>query len=392
MNTTHERGARIVLAGCIVQVASSVCYGQLFMIEQLAPRTQLDVPAISGNGQVVVGTSVAGAQPVAFSWTRASGRQDWLPVGQFNSQAMGVSPEGRFVVGVAASTPTAYSAYRRDLANGQVLPLGNVPAFTSSVGAAVSSNGAVVVGRSIRGTGSGNTALDVSVAVRWDSAGVPTPLGYLHTTGRYSDARAVTPDGTTIVGVSNTIGGSEAYRWTAATGMVGLEMPARSVFAYANAVSTDGRYVAGEAERAQAGSTDVGPVRWNEQGQWEYLGLPVGCTSGNAFGISGDGRLIVGFAFDPQSLTGRGGAFVWREGEGSMQLGTYLRQSGIDIPSNLYLSNCTGVSADGQVFCGKVFDTVTRINRGFVAIIPAPGSLAVLGLAGLAATRRRRIG
>lgn len=391
MKTSKKSCARIALAAGIVQAVCSVAHAQLYMFEQLAPRTQLAVEAISGNGQVVVGVSISGAQPAAFSWTQDGGRQDWLPASLFNTQAVGVSPDARFVVGIAASTPSTTFGYRRDMQTGQVLSLGNVSSFTTSVGKAVSSNGEVVVGRSIRGTGSGTSANDVSVAVRWDSSGVPTPLGYLRATGSYSDARAVTPDGTTIVGASYNNGAYEAYRWTAPTGMVALQAPPRSAFVYANALSTDGRYVAGQAQITTTSTFDV-PARWNAQGQIELIELPLGCNQGSAAGISGDGRSIVGIAQDPLSLTGRGGAFIWREGEGSMQLATYLRQSGLELPSNLYLETCTGISADGRVFCGKVLDTTTRIHRGFVAVIPAPSSLALLGLTGLAATRRRRVG
>src|SRR5262249_33242554 len=126
----------------------------------------------------------------------------------------------------------------------------------SSAANAVSADGSVIVGR----TGSGAD----DVAFRWTTGGGMQSLGVL-SDGR-SEARAVSADGSVVVGVSGKEAGScsnltsphcgptppppgteQAFRWTGATGMVGLgTLPiSPAVGTEALDVSADGSAVVG---------------------------------------------------------------------------------------------------------------------------------------------------
>ncbi len=59
-----------------------------------------------------------------------------------------------------------------------------------------------------------------------------------------SGANGISADGTTIVGIARSDGGTEAFRWT--NGMVGLgDLPGGDFFSGANAISADGTVIVG---------------------------------------------------------------------------------------------------------------------------------------------------
>ena len=96
--------------------------------------------------------------------------------------------------------------------------LGDLPGGSFfSIATGVSADGSVVVG-------SGTPALTVSnrEAYRWTAAGGMVGLGDLAGSIFSSSARGVSADGTVIVGRGVSASGTEAYRWTAGSGMVGL--------------------------------------------------------------------------------------------------------------------------------------------------------------------------
>lgn len=63
-----------------------------------------------------------------------------------------------------------------------------------------------------------------------------------------SEANAISADGTTVVGESQSVHGLEAFYWTQQSGMVGLgDLAGGDFWSAANAVSSDGFIIAGEA-------------------------------------------------------------------------------------------------------------------------------------------------
>lgn len=363
----------VAIASATANIASAQA---LYNVGVAAGRAQSIVTSLSADGRLASGFSSGSQLALPFSWTLSGGRTDYPAVGQ----DYGVSADGRFAAG---------SGYWRDMSSGGTTQLTPSAGNNASKGLGVSNTG-VVVGSSFRSNISEQIA---AVAVRWNAAGVPTPLGYLRSNGTYSSAAAITPDGTTIVGSSrsNGLGGvTEPFRWTAATGMVPLQIPVISGFpsGSAFAVSADGTYVAGTANGAAPNSSDAAPVRWNAAGAYQFLGLLPTYYGGQARAISADGRIVAGQLSGASGLNSSS-AFIWREGQGTMLLATYLRQQGVSIPSTVYLSDCTCISADGTVFGGTAFDSRGGPLYGFVAVVPAPGT-SVLLAAGFAAVLRRR--
>src|SRR5262249_16768436 len=64
----------------------------------------------------------------------------------------------------------------------------------------------------------------------------------------FSYATAVSADGTVVVGASKSTNGTEAFRWSAPTGMVGLGvLPGTNFSSTAYGVSRDGSIIAGSS-------------------------------------------------------------------------------------------------------------------------------------------------
>lgn len=315
-----------VALSCVVTAGScTLSQAQFFRIDPLAPRTRAPATAVSADGRVVVGYSEVGGTTTAYSWTLENGRTDWLRPGGFGGYSYWVSEDGRFDVG-RAFTSTSF-AFRREVATGLFLELSNLVGYTLASGLGVSRDGSVTVGRVWRGTGVGGGTANASMAVRWDASGTLMPIGYLHAGDTFSDATAVTPDGNTIVGSSrHNYDVTYAYRWTAATGMVQLQLPPASFqSALAFGVSADGRYVIGAANGAIPGPDYTAAVRWDEHGSYEGIPFIPDYDSGKAYGITPDGRTIVGEMGDSEGGLNAVTAFIWREGAGTMFLADYLR-------------------------------------------------------------------
>jgi probable extracellular repeat, HAF family len=100
-------------------------------------------------------------------------------------------------------------------------------------------------------------------------------------------------------------------------------------------VSADGSVVVGYAQNA-AGQWSA--FRWTEAGGMQDLGtLPGGCCS-SAYGVSADGSVVVGWAYS----VGQWRAFRWTAAGGMQDLGTLGGRESVAY----------GVSADGSVVVG----------------------------------------
>lgn len=201
----------------------------------------------------------------------------------------------------------------------------------------ISADGFVVVGESSSANG--------GEAFRWTAATGMVGLGGLGGEEFYSSAIRVSADGSVVVGSSRSpTSGSrvEAYRWTAATGMVGMGyLPGGESSSVASGVSDDGSVVAGVSTSGLSPSFGEA-FRWTEAtGLVGLGGLPVSLDPVSVpWGLSGDGAVVVGWAF---SENGRE-AFRWNESEGMIGMG--------DLPAGSFDSWATAVSADGSVIVG----------------------------------------
>lgn len=230
--------------------------------------------------------------------------------------------------------------------------LGNYPGTQPySGGRGISADGLVVVGHS-----SANVASANEQAFRWTAAGGMVGLGYLGgsantRSNRSSTALSVSRDGAVIVGnATNLQGMTEAFRWTEQGGMVGLGFLANSSFRFSQALGTnsDGSVVVGTS--ATAGSLfTVEAFRWTQAGGMVGLGV-LGSTRTTRFSTAsatnGDGSVVVG---DSSNGLGQREAFRWTSSTGMVGLGFI---GGAANTALTRMTLATAVSTDGTTVVG----------------------------------------
>ncbi len=161
----------------------------------------------------------------------------------------------------------------------------------------------------------------------------------------FSYVAAVSADGSVVAGTRGlSLDTYEAFRWTAATGVVGLGvLTAESYSTTGDDISADGSVIAG-TDFASSGQA----VRWTAGGAWAGLGdLPGGGFESFGYGISGDGLVVVGSGFMEYSLGGYR-SFRWSAATGMVGLG--------DIPAEYESDYATCASADGSVIAGAMYN------------------------------------
>lgn len=244
--------------------------------------------AVSADGTVVVG--VSGAK--AFRWTVSSGMTQLgslpsLPDAQYLANA--VSADGRFAAGyMPTRTGGALeaAAWLPNLVRLGDLPLGDF--YSDARG--ISGDGSVVVG-----IGTGGLGIEAFRSTN----GVMTGLGYLPGAVGNSGATAITPDGNIIVGYSSSSPGIQAFRWTETERMVGLgDLPGGSFYSEATAVSADGSIIVGNSKTALGDEAFVWDSTHGMRNLRDLLVAGGADLTGwgtlHAWGVSGDGQTIVG--------------------------------------------------------------------------------------------------
>lgn len=163
-----------------------------------------------------------------------------------------------------------------------------------------------------------------------------TGLGHLPGGSYPSEARAVSADGSVVVGSSGSPEGQRAFIWTVDGGMTALEVPTGQLWTWANDVSADGRYVVGDAGSSFGQSAGWEGIRWRVGGGMDRLAV-----SGKgvwAKGVSADGSVVVGSAGDL--------AYRWTQTGGMEYIGTLY-----DTMLN-HRSHASAVSDDGRTIVG----------------------------------------
>jgi probable HAF family extracellular repeat protein len=191
-------------------------------------------------------------------------------------------------------------------------------------------------------------------------------LGFLPGGSLPSGASGVNADGTVVVGQAiDASGHAQAFRWTAASGMVGLGFLPGLNTSDASGVNANGTVVVGLASDA---SGHAQAFRWTAASGMVGLGFVPGGSSSAARGVNANGTVVVGTAFD---ASGQPQAFRWTRATRMQSVLTLLQAAKVDV--NLFagwqLGSASGVSADGTVIVGDGIDPL-GLPQGWIARLP----------------------
>jgi probable HAF family extracellular repeat protein len=257
------------------------------------------------------------------------------------SVAISVSNDGAVIVGLSGTFPST-QAFRWTA--GTMQPLGFLPGYTQASSAnSISGDGSTIVGWAYNGTN--------FIGLR-SVGGVNTALPDLPGAVNDSATGGVNGDGSIIAGRGVSPGFTyEACRWENGGAAIPMgDLPGGAAFSSVEQVSDDGMVFVGFANSgSQTGGLWGEAARWVRGGPAQSLGdLPGGAHNGYAYGVSGDGAVIVGYS---HSALGQE-AFIWDESNGMRNLREVLESDhGIDM-TGWTLTNAAEVSADGNRIVG----------------------------------------
>jgi probable HAF family extracellular repeat protein len=367
-------GGLIPLASYFAPAASAQTVTPTFqiLVNPAAFGTNTQALGVSADGKVVIGEYflsdqdpstciVFGGCTRTFRWTAATGAQDiGLLLDKTEALGRALSADGSQMVGEAA----AQTAYRRafiwtptigvqDLGT-PLFP--NDPDHSRSEAYGMSATGSVIGGRAIR---TQNSLLPQ--AFQFSTAPSFTFLPFLPN-GIQSEVDGVSADGTVQVGVSidNTFNG-HAVRWHAGTPQ-DLGIAENSSFA----ASSDGSVVVGTMPAANC---CFHAFRWTAATGMQDLGSFGGNSFSYGNAVSADGSVVVG------SATPSGGgvtrAFRWTARKGFEDLNTVVANLGLNT-NGYQLVFANAISADGTVIVGMAENAALSVDAAFRAVIPAP--------------------
>jgi uncharacterized membrane protein len=355
--------------------------------------------AVNADGSLIVGTTGSGFQnPTsrAWRWTSASGMQD-LNLFAANAginlggivltDAVGLSDNGQHITGNSfnaaqnkslgyvlsiAAAPPAPSSALSFLAAPASSPSGcGTSQGGDTFASQISANGSIVAGYA--------TAAPRCATLWTNGVGAVVPNGGngLTTSADFGQVAGLSGDASVFTVMSRipSAGPIDAFRahyWTPTAQFQAFADPsANEVIFDGGYVNTDGTYFAVNSSSMEAalggnpGDLTLGNARrayrWSLAGGYESLGSFTGNDTLQAKGISGDGNIIVGQDFIPQtqnSARSRSVAFTWRPGSGLSQLPDL--SSAPAGSSNSANSVALGISRDGSTIVGQ-----SRGNDGF---------------------------
>jgi probable HAF family extracellular repeat protein len=306
--------------------------------------TQVSIATgVSADGSVVVGYSNSGSSgQQAFRWV--GGVMTGLGyLGGDTSQAYAVSADGTTVVGHANAPSDSTTNYAFEWQSGGMWVIDfNTCGGSGPLANGVNANGSVIVGqqgtdhtggcfpgRALEWAGGGEDFLDFTFI----SGSLPSGM-----------ARGTNADGSVVVGQVNAAVSpscnpcTQAFRWTS-SGYVTLgDLGGNYSSAYAT--NADGSVVVGTAEVDIVNSQ---PFRWSAASG--LIGLGGQSINATAYAVSADGNVIVG------TVNNGGKAFRWQATTGMEYVQDLLEAAGVNL-TGWNLIQATGISADGSTIVG----------------------------------------
>jgi len=201
-----------------------------------------------------------------------------------------------------------------------------------------------------------------TAAYYWTAAGGAIELPVDNAAGG-TRANAISADGRVVAGFND---GTNGFRrgvvWVDRIATY-VQKPDGASLGAANAVSGNGAFVVGRDYPMADGSK--ASWRWNvETGEVTPIpGIP------SVFGVSDDGQTVVGATgqFDSPSVR----LFIWTEAGGTQPFSDYLTAQGVNIPLPLPLKgSLTSVSGDGSTIGGWLYTSAGI--RSFVVLLNLP--------------------
>ncbi|MFT5733876.1 MAG: putative HAF family extracellular repeat protein [Planctomycetota bacterium] len=337
-----------------------------FLPDQVAPWSEAH--GVSADGRLIVGFARRPDQPHAyepFVWTAFTGM---LPLGTLDAsetssgRASAVSGDGRTVTGTVDVGGSAQAMDWRRMVG--MAPLGSLPLSIRSDSKAVSSDGSVVVGKSFFFGGSSYW----HEATAW-RAGVIARLGH-HPGALRSEAMGVSDDGQVIVGFADRtyLEGQSAFRWTQAQGFEILgDLQGGWHWSQANDANHDGSIIVGHAT-STFGTASFGvdhrAAIWTEGTGFVKLDELPSSGASSALDVSSNGRFIAGWA----RRFGTTRPVIWRD-RVPIDVIEFMEQQGMDL-SDWSLSEATSISDDGRVVVGWGRRASSGTSEAWRAILP----------------------
>jgi uncharacterized membrane protein len=161
-----------------------------------------------------------------------------------------------------------------------------------------------------------------------------------------SDARAVSADGSVIVGTGVSSNGFEAYLWTETMGIVGLgDFPGGYTNSLGFGVSADGSVVVGRGYSGAFEPSTHEAFRWTSESGLVPLGFAPGDDWSIAYAVSADGNTIVG--------DNANHAVIWDPVHQMRRLREALIADYGLNPTGWELTSARGISPDGNTIVGS---------------------------------------
>jgi uncharacterized membrane protein len=327
---------------------------------------------ISADGTVVVGSSSSSLfTPEASRWTRETGM---VGLGRPDASYQRVSADGSTAIGafwIETGSRPIRQGYRWTSGKGEVLL---PPNFNPEC---VSGDGSVVIGDFQSGT------------ARWTEAG---GVEFLSDEGFPGGVQDISADGSVILGNDgHEAGPLKPFIWSATDGVTWLNLPPSAGLTNGNPgmMSDDGKVVIGWLD-VNTPSLRRG-FRWTkETGAVELGFLPDGLRM-SATGVSADGSFIVGNSQNtsPQQ------AAIWDAAHGPRYLADILTGLGLgDALRGWSNTVAWGISGDGRSVIGSGINPQGN-GEGWIAClgtpVPEPSTLLLTALVlFLPGIRRRR--
>lgn len=322
--------------------------------------------AISGNGKVVTGEIFGGGPQIAFSSTGGNITSSNLA----NSMATSINADGSVIAGTL--NLNAQNQAFQWLAGGSPTGIGTLNAASCgsnaySKGFAISPDGSTIVGISASNVFCNGEAFSWTSSGGMKALGCPvSPVSLCF----QNAANGVSANGAVVVGTSLQSGSLASAAWSYANGSYNCFLGSCAIGATstagANAVTPDGSVIVGQTNPAtnQPGATNQGFVAKN--GNVTLVGQLPGGNSSTLVAVSGNGSIAVGNAYDN---TEHQAAVLWTPSLGLQRVDTLLAAAGVAVVKDWTLSAATGISADGTVIVGiGVFGNETN---GWIAVLPS---------------------